>query len=72
VNDVNRHLSHPEQVKRWAVLPNDLSIANGDLTANLKLRRREVERRFADEIDRLYGGERATLERSAMRAGAVA
>ena len=36
---VNARLSHPEQVRRWIVLPNDLSIERGDLTANLKLRR---------------------------------
>jgi len=40
VSQVNHGLSHPEQVKRWAVLANDLSIEAGDLTANLKLKRR--------------------------------
>jgi long-chain acyl-CoA synthetase len=56
VIDANRRLSHPEQVKRWAVLPNDLSIEGGDLTANLKLRRHMVEARFRDVIDSLYDG----------------
>ncbi len=54
VIDANRRLSHPEQVKRWAVLPNDLSIEGGDLTANLKLKRRSVEARFRSVIDALY------------------
>lgn len=54
VIDVNRRLSHPEQVKRWAVLPNDLSIEGGDLTANLKLKRHSVEARFRLAIDSLY------------------
>ena len=52
--DANRRLSHPEQVKRWAVLPNDLSIEGGDLTANLKLKRHPVEVRFRGVIDSLY------------------
>ena len=54
VIDANRRLSHPEQVKRWAVLPNDLSIEGGDLTANLKLKRHPVEVRFRGVIDSLY------------------
>jgi long-chain acyl-CoA synthetase len=54
VMDANRRLSHPEQVKRWAVLPDDLSIEAGDLTANLKLRRHRAEARFGGVIDALY------------------
>jgi long-chain acyl-CoA synthetase len=54
VMDANRRLSHPEQVKRWAVLPDDLSIESGDLTANLKLRRHRAEARFGGVIDALY------------------
>jgi long-chain acyl-CoA synthetase len=50
----NTHLSHPEQVKRWAVLANDLSIEGGDLTANLKLKRQAVSRRLHDVIESLY------------------
>jgi long-chain acyl-CoA synthetase len=57
VVDANRRLSHPEQVKRWAVLPNDLSIEGGDLTANLKLKRHRVEARFRGVIDSLYEGQ---------------
>jgi len=56
VIDTNRRLSHPEQVKRWAVLPNDLSIEGGELTANLKLKRHRVEARFRGVIDSLYEG----------------
>ena len=51
---IDRGLSHPEQVKRWAVLADDLSIDGGDLTPNLKLRRDRVATRFGDVIDGLY------------------
>jgi long-chain acyl-CoA synthetase len=70
VNAVNRHLSHPEQVKRWAVLRNDISIENGDLTANWKLKRREVEQRFRGAIESLYEEHPAGRVRSAVREGA--
>ena len=54
LSEVNRALSHPEQVKRWVVLPNDLSIQTGELTANLKLKRHVLEERFRAELEALY------------------
>jgi long-chain acyl-CoA synthetase len=56
VGQVNRGLSHPEQVKRWAVLANDLSVDAGDLTANLKLRRQVVAQRLDNVVASLYDG----------------
>jgi long-chain acyl-CoA synthetase len=70
VTEMNRRLSHPEQVKRWTVLPNDLSIESGELTANLKLRRHEVEARFHGEIARLYEEQPTAPTRAAIGAGA--
>jgi long-chain acyl-CoA synthetase len=55
VEGINAQLSHAEQIKRWAVLANDLSIERGDLTANLKLKRGAVARQRADVIAALYG-----------------
>ncbi len=52
----NENLSHPEQVKRWVLLENDLSIERGDLTANLKLKRSQVAGRLVDVVEALYGG----------------
>ena len=54
IEDLSRGLSHPEQVKRWAVLRNDLSVERGDLTANLKLKRQTVEARLQGPIEVLY------------------
>ncbi len=51
---VNKGLSRPEQPKSWAVLPYDLAIEAGDLTANLKLRREAIARRLADVTAALY------------------
>ncbi len=50
----NGRLAHPEQVKSWAVLPYDLSVAAGDLTANLKLRRERIAGRAEDVLAALY------------------
>jgi long-chain acyl-CoA synthetase len=53
---MNQQLSHPEQVKRWAILRNDLSIERGDLTGNLKLKRRVITQRLQTVISSLYDG----------------
>jgi len=55
--DVNGRLSHPEQVKQWAILPGSLSIEGGHLTANLKLKRQVVAQQFSGVLDALYRGE---------------
>lgn len=54
VDDVNRDLSRYEQIKRFAILPRDFAIEEGELTPTLKLKRRLCERHFAAEIDGLY------------------
>jgi long-chain acyl-CoA synthetase len=54
VRRVNTQLSHAEQVKRWIVLNDDLSIENGGLTPSLKLKRSAVAERYAAEIEELY------------------
>jgi len=56
VGQVNHGLSHPEQVKRWAVLANNLTIEAGDLTGNLKLKRQAVARRLEAVLESLYDG----------------
>lgn len=60
--EVNKRLSHPEQLKRWAVLINDLSIEKGDLTASLKLKRWDVIKRREDVVNALYGDEKSQLK----------
>jgi len=54
IERMNRGLSHPEQLKAWAVLPNTLSVEGGELTANMKLRRKRVAERYAAVIEAMY------------------
>jgi long-chain acyl-CoA synthetase len=51
---INQQFSHPEQIKRWAIIPGGLSINNGDLTASLKLKKYAIELRLKDLIEVLY------------------
>jgi long-chain acyl-CoA synthetase len=59
IDRIDASLSHPEQVKRWAILADDLSVERGDLTPNLKLRRNRVAARLGGVIDGLYEREEA-------------
>jgi long-chain acyl-CoA synthetase len=54
IKDINYKLSHPEQLKRWAILKHNLSAETRELTASLKLRRKEVLQRFSGVIKALY------------------
>jgi len=54
VEVVNKQLPRHEQIKRWAILPTEFSIATGELTPTLKLKRRVVVERWSSVIDQLY------------------
>ncbi len=56
-NDVDRlnlEFSTPEQLKKFSVLPRDLTIDNGELTPTLKIRRKQINENWADVIDSMY------------------
>jgi long-chain acyl-CoA synthetase len=61
---VNARLERPEQVRRWVVLPYDLTVEGGELTTNLKLRRAVVAERLGDVIASLYDRAPAAAGRS--------
>lgn len=57
--DVNATLARYETVKRFAVLGADFSVAGGELTPTMKLRRKVILAKYAAEIEALYAGEAA-------------
>jgi long-chain acyl-CoA synthetase len=54
VDDVNRERSRFEQVRRFAILPRDFSVDEGEITPTLKLKRRAALQHFADAVEELY------------------
>ena len=54
IEEMNSTLSHPEQVKRFAIISRPLSISAGELTPNLKVKRGPVQEHFQKEIEELY------------------
>ena len=51
----NERLSRPEQIKKFTLLPGEWTSEADELTPTLKLKRRVVLQRYADEIEALYG-----------------
>ena len=54
VDDVNAHMARVEQIKKFTVLPRELSIADGELTPTLKVKRNVVTAHFEAEIEAMY------------------
>ncbi|MGW4565001.1 AMP-dependent synthetase/ligase [Streptomyces sp. NPDC004561] len=54
VDEANRLVSRPESIRRFAVLPVDFTEEAGLLTPSMKLRREQIMRDFAPEVEALY------------------
>ena len=54
VDELNSKLARWEQIKRFIILPRDLSIEEGEITPSLKLKRKVVVNKFKDDLDTLY------------------
>ena len=54
VDQANSELASYQQVKRFALLPAEFSVATGELTPTLKVKRRVVEERWKETIEEIY------------------
>ena len=51
-----RSFARIEQIKRFAILPRDLSQEEGELTPTLKVKRSVVYKKYGPDVDALYEG----------------
>ena len=56
VKELNSRLNRWETVKKFTILPRDLSVETGELTPSMKIKRRVVETTFSPEIEKMYEG----------------
>ncbi|HVH87588.1 MAG TPA: long-chain fatty acid--CoA ligase [Terriglobales bacterium] len=56
VTGVNEDLAQFETLKKILVVPDDFTIAAGEVTPTLKLKRRAIEQKYKQQIDAMYAG----------------
>jgi long-chain acyl-CoA synthetase len=56
VDEVNGRVNRWETVKKFEILPADLTVEAGDLTPSLKVKRRVVIEKYSELLDRMYAG----------------
>ncbi|MCB0930325.1 MAG: long-chain fatty acid--CoA ligase [Mycobacterium sp.] len=54
IDQLNAQLNRWEQIKKFTIIDRELSIAAGDLTPSMKLRRKAVVTNFAEQLEDLY------------------
>ena len=54
VDEANKAVSRAESIRKFTILPTDFSIAGGQLTAKLSVKRHVVAQQFAKEIEALF------------------
>jgi long-chain acyl-CoA synthetase len=54
VDEVTRWLPRHEKIRRFILLPQEFTIASGELSATLKVKRRVVEERYRAQIEEMF------------------
>jgi long-chain acyl-CoA synthetase len=54
VDTMNLKFSNPEQLKKFAILPRDFTVDDGELTPTLKIRRIQIRENWSDVIEAMY------------------
>ena len=54
IEDLNKKLAHFETIKKLVVVPDEFTVATGEITPTLKLKRRVIEKKYKQQIDELY------------------
>jgi long-chain acyl-CoA synthetase len=54
VESFNKFFNHVEQIKKFELLPHEWSVATGEMTPKLSLKRKVVMEKYRDAIERIY------------------
>jgi long-chain acyl-CoA synthetase len=54
VDDANQHVSNVERIKKFVILPAEWTVDSEELTPTLKLKRRVIYEKYAEEIEGIY------------------
>ena len=62
VNQVNKQVADFEKIRKFRILSREFTIEAGEMTATMKVRRKQVLHNFAAEVDALYAGKNAEAD----------
>ena len=51
---IQKTLANYEKVRKFALMERAFTIEDGEMTPSLKIKRKVVEKKYADEIERMY------------------
>ena len=54
IDRFNKNLDRQEKIRRFAILPRDFTIEADEITPSLKVKRKSVDTKYKEIIDRLY------------------
>ena len=54
IDEVNKHLTQPEKIKKFIFIDEPFSIENNLMTPTMKVRRHEVQKKYQNKIDQLF------------------
>ena len=66
---LNKDLARFEQIKKFILVPEEFSIADGTLTPTMKVKRRAIEQRYRLQLDALYADEVYGTDTEVVKAG---
>ena len=56
IGQIQKDLATYERIRKFTILSKPLTIENGEITPTLKVRRKAVEDKFKDIIEKMYEG----------------
>ena len=54
LNRINQNFGGWEQIKKFAIVPNEMTVETGELTPTLKMKRKVILQRYEREIEEIY------------------
>ena len=54
LEDFNESFSHTEQIKKFKLLPDEWSVDTSELTPTLKLKRKNILKKYENQIEEMY------------------
>ena len=54
VDEANEQMARVEQIKKWKLLPVEWQPGGEELTPTMKLKRKPIAQKYAEEIEELY------------------